>query len=103
MNQVLACLQKNHENIRLDVLDSRRKELVAIGNAIRAGCVDTIPMHVKKALNAGASPEEIQKVVEYILGDGRLLSSISELLRSLRFEENDRHVYISVVDDCREN
>ena len=103
MNQVLICLQKNNGNIKLDVLDNRRKELVAIGNAIRAGCMDSIQMHVKKALNVGASPEEIRRVVEYILGDGRLLSSISELLKALRFEETDRHGYISVVDDCREN
>jgi AhpD family alkylhydroperoxidase len=103
MNQVLICLQKNNGNIRLDLLDRRRQELVAIGNAIRAGCVDSISMHVEKALEAGASPKEIQKVVEYILGDGRLLNSISELLRALRFGEADRHGYISIVDDCREN
>jgi hypothetical protein len=60
-------------------------------------------MHVKKSLDSGASTEEILKVVEYILGDGKLLISIVELLRALQFEENDRHGCISVVDDCREN
>ena len=102
MEQVLVCLKKNNGSIGLDVLDTKRKELVAIGNAIRAGCVGSISKHVKKALDGGASPEEIQEVVEYVLGDGRLLSSIAELLRALQFEENDRHGYISVVDDCRE-
>lgn len=102
MEQVLVCLKKNNGSIRLDVLDTKRKELVAIGNTIRAGCIGSISKHVKKALDSGASPKEIQKVVEYVLGNGQLLRSIAEVLRALEFEENDRQGYISVVDDCRE-
>ena len=103
MNQVLTCLQKNKQNIRIDALDRRRQEPVAIDNAIRAGYMNSISMHVNKALKSGASTEEIQKVVEYILGYGRLLKPISELLRALQFGEADKHGYISIVDDCRED
>jgi hypothetical protein len=39
MEQVLICLQKNNGDIRLDVLDIKRRELVEIGYALRMGCV----------------------------------------------------------------
>lgn len=101
MNQVLVCL-KNNGVIKLDVLDTRRKELVALGNAIRVGDHKSIPRHVKKALDAGASSDDIQKVAEFILGDKHLLCSLVALQKALDFEESDRHDYISVVEDCRE-
>ena len=102
MNQVLVCLKKNNGVIKLDVLDSRRKQLVALGNAIRNGHAESIPIHVKKALDAGASPNEIHEVADFILGYRNLLSSIVTLQKALEFEESERKKYISVVDDCRE-
>ena len=102
MDQVLVCLKKNNGVYKLDVLDNRRKELVALGNAIRVGNLESIPRHVKKALDAGASPREIQKVAEFILGDKHLLYAIMALQKALDFEESERHKYIFVVDDCRE-
>jgi hypothetical protein len=102
MNQVLVCLKKNNGIIRLDTLDSWRKELVELGNAIRVGDLVSIPRHVRKALDAGASSDDIKKVAEFILGDRQLLSSILILQRSLDLEESDRHDFISIVDDCRE-
>ena len=102
MNQVLICLKKNNGKIRLDVLDSRRKELVALGNAIRLGNLESIPRHVKNALDAKASADDILKVAEFIIGDKQLLSSIIVLKKALDYEKNDRHNHISILDDCRE-
>jgi len=101
MHQVLICLEKK-KGLYLDVLDTRQKELVALGNAIRAGNTYSIATCVKKALDAGASREEILKVLAFIVGDVRLLNSIMELLSILRYESNRRAPWISVVDDVRE-
>ena len=102
MNQVLICLKKNNEIFKLDVLDTKRRELVALGYAIRVGNLESIPRHVKKALDAGATPDEIQEVAEFILGNKHLLYSIVELQKALDFEESERHKYINVINDCKE-
>lgn len=101
MNQVLVCLKKK-EGYNLDVLDTRQKELVALGNVIRKGKTSSIAQHVKKALDSGATSDDILKVASFILGDKHLLNSIMELLTALSYEEANRHDYISAVDDCRE-
>ena len=102
MRQVLICLEKK-KGLYLDVLDTRQKELVALGNAIRAGNTYSIATRVKKALDAGASIEEILKVLAFIVGDVRLFRSIIELSRALSYEESKRKSFISVVDDVRED
>ena len=101
MQQVLVCLKKKGV-INLDVLDTKRKELVTLGIAIKAGCKRDIATHIEKALDAGASREDILKVVAFIIGDTRLFISILELLKVLSYEENQRTECISVVDDVRE-
>ena len=101
MQQVLICLKKK-KGLYLGVLDTRQKELVALGNAIRAGNTYSIATRVKKALDAGAPIEEILKVLAFIVGDERLLSSIMEILSILRYENDRRAPWISVVDDVRE-
>ena len=102
MQQVLICLKKK-KGLYLGVLDTRQKELVALGNAIRAGNIYSIATRVKKALDAGASIEEILKVLAFIVGDVRLFRSIIELSRALSYEESKRKSFISVVDDVRED
>lgn len=102
MQQVLICLKKK-KGLYLGVLDTRQKELVALGNAIRAGNTYSIATRVKKALDAGASIEEILKVLAFIVGDVRLFRSIIELSRALSYEESKRKSFISVVDDVRED
>jgi len=101
MNQVLICL-KNKNRINLGVLDGRQKELVELGNVIRLGKTELISSHVKKALDSGATKEDILCVVSFILGDEKLLNAIIELLSALSFEEANRSEYISIIDDCRE-
>lgn len=102
MEQVLICLEKK-KGLYLDALNTRQRELVALGNAIRTGDKNTIATNVKKALDAGASREEILKVLTFIVGDVRLFRSIIELLRALSYEESKRTPFISVVDDVRED
>ena len=102
MEQVLVCL-KNKKGLKLEVLSVKQKELIYLGKALLEGYIETIPRHVKKALDAGPSQEEILKVVAFIVGDSRLFASIIELLRALGYEENERAEWISVVDDVRED
>jgi len=80
----------------MDVLDPWRKQLVGLGNAIRNGDTASIPRHVKDALDAGATREDIQQVVEFIIGDEGLLRSILILKEALDFEGNIRRDYISL-------
>jgi len=101
MEQVLVCLKKNRA-INIDVLDDKRRELVALGIVLKSGCKEDIATHVEKALDAGATREDILKVVAFIVGNTRLFSSIIELLKILNYEENKRADYISVVNDVRE-
>jgi alkylhydroperoxidase/carboxymuconolactone decarboxylase family protein YurZ len=102
MNQVLVCLKKKNGNIRLDILDSRRKELVALGNTIRAGDLASLPKQISNALDAGASQDEIRMVAEFIVGDKHLFSAIQIMQKTLNYEESKRKKYISIVDDCKE-
>ena len=101
MEQVLICL-KNNKGLRLDVLTAKQKELINLGRVLLRGYNNTIAIHVNKALDAGASREEILKVAAFIVGDTQLFRSTIELLKILRYEENQRKPCISVVDDVRE-
>jgi len=101
MEQVLICLEKK-EGLKLNVLTTKQKELVVLGKVLLEGYRQTITKHVKKALDAGASREEILKVAAFIVGDSRLFSSIIEFLRTLNYEESKRAPWISVVDDVKE-
>lgn len=95
------CLEKEGK-YRFDVLDIRRKELVALGNAIKTRDVKNISKHVNKALDSGASFHDIKKLVEHIIGDKRLLLTLIELQKAISFGESSRKNFISVIDDCRE-
>jgi AhpD family alkylhydroperoxidase len=44
-------------------LSSRVKRLIALGIALRAGCINCILAQTKQALDAGASREEILEVI----------------------------------------
>lgn len=101
MEQVLVCLKSNGV-VNIDVLDDRRKELVTLGQAILSGNKHSIKEHVINALDAGASREDIMKVVAYIMSDNRLLRSILELIKVLNYEVNRRTPCISILDDVRE-
>jgi len=101
MEQVLVCLKTNGV-IKLEVLDIKRRELVALGKAIMAGNIKSIDKHVIAALDAGASRDDILKVVNFIMSDNKLFTSIIELLKVLSIEEDIRAPSISIIDDVRE-
>ncbi len=74
-----------------------------MGKSLLNGHKRSIALHVKNAIDAGATRKEILQVVASIMGDARLLSPIIELLKALRYEEDRRRaLYISVVDDVWE-
>ena len=101
MEQVLVYL-KNKNGLKLCVLPTKQRELVALGKAIFSGNKHSIEKHVVGALDAGATRENIMEVVAYIMRDNRLLKSIIELVRVLECEENQRAPYVSILDDVRE-
>jgi AhpD family alkylhydroperoxidase len=67
------------------VLDTKTKELVAVGTAITARCKYCIAIHVEKALNAGATKEEILEVatVAILMGGGPAMTYIVEVQKAL--------------------
>jgi len=101
VNQVLVYL-KNKNGLKLCVLPTKQRELVALGKAILSGNKRSIEKHVVAALDAGATQENIMEVVAYVMRDSRLLKSIIELVKVLDYEENRKAPYISVLDDVRE-
>lgn len=101
MEQVLVYL-KNKNGLKLCVLPTKQRELVALGRAILSGNKTSIERHVAAALDAGATRDNIMEIVAYIMKDKRLLTSIIELVGVLDYEENRRVPHISVLDDVRE-
>ncbi len=67
------------------VLDTKTKELIAIGTSITARCKYCIAIHVEKALNAGATKEEILEaaIVAILMGGGPAMTYVSEVEKAL--------------------
>ena len=67
------------------VLDTKTKELVAVGAAITARCKYCIAIHVEKALKAGATTEEILEVstVAILMGGGPAMTYLVEVKKAL--------------------
>ena len=67
------------------VLDMKTKELIAIGTSITARCKYCIAIHVEKALNAGATKEEIFEAatVAILMGGGPAMTYVSEVKDAL--------------------
>lgn len=66
-------------------LDSKTKELVAVGTAITAGCKYWIAIYVEKALKAEATKEEILEVatVAILMGGGPAMTHIVDVKKAL--------------------
>ncbi len=66
-------------------LKPKEKELISLGISIFARCETCIALHVKRALNAGATKEEIMSVcgVAISMGGGPALTSIPAVLKSI--------------------
>jgi len=67
------------------VLDTKTKELIAIGTSITARCKYCIAIHVEKALNAEATKEEIfeSTTVAILMGGGPAMTYVSEVKKAL--------------------
>lgn len=67
------------------VLDNKTKELIAIGTAITGHCKYCIAIHVKKALDAGATKEEILEaaMVSTLMGGGLALTYVTDVKKAL--------------------
>jgi AhpD family alkylhydroperoxidase len=50
-------------------METKIKELIAIGASVTANCVPCLRFHLQQARKAGATPDEIQKAV----GVGRMV------------------------------
>lgn len=73
-----------------DALDTKTKELIALGTAITARCKYCIAIHVKKCLEASASREEILEAatVSILMGGGPAMTYVAEVKDALEeFEE----------------
>ncbi len=51
------------EVYRPNILDGKTKELIALSNSVMADCIPCIEYHYKKAVEAGASKEEIAEAL----------------------------------------
>ncbi len=66
-------------------LDTKTKELITLGTAITARCKYCIALHVKKALDAGASKDEIFETasVAILMGGGPAMTYVVEVKKAL--------------------
>jgi len=67
------------------VLDTKTKELIAVGTAITARCKYCIAIHVEKALKAGATREEILETsaVAILMGGGPAMTYVTDVKKAL--------------------
>ncbi len=67
------------------VLDTKTKELIALGTAITARCKYCIAIHVQKCLGAGATRGEIIEAagVAVLMGGGPALTYVAEVRKAL--------------------
>jgi len=73
------------EVLKEGVLDTKTKELIAVGTSITARCKYCIALHVKKALDAGANRDEIFEAatVAMLMGGGPAMTYIVEVKKAL--------------------
>ncbi|MEF3193973.1 MAG: carboxymuconolactone decarboxylase family protein [Halothiobacillaceae bacterium] len=80
------------EVLRADVLDTKTKELIALGMSITARCSYCIGIHVNKALHAGVTHAEIIEVckVAILMGGGPAMTYIAEVKKALDLFEKQQ-------------
>ena len=74
-----------NEVLKEGTLDTKTKELIAIGTSITARCKYCIAIHVDKALKAGANKDEIMEAatVAILMGGGPAMTYIVEVKKAL--------------------
>ncbi len=78
------------EVLKEGTLDTKTKELIAVGTSITARCKYCIAIHVEKALKAGATKDEIMEAatVAILMGGGPAMTYVVEVKKAL--EEFDK-------------
>ncbi|HOV22462.1 MAG TPA: carboxymuconolactone decarboxylase family protein [bacterium] len=78
-NEFMECVLKNGS------LDTKTKELIAIGIAVALRCPYCIGGHTEKALKAGATEDEIYEagMVAVLMAGGPALTYITELKKAI--------------------
>lgn len=66
-------------------LDTKTKELIALGTAITARCKYCIALHVKKCLEIGITRDEILEAstVAIVMGGGPAMTYVAEVKKAL--------------------
>ncbi|HET20057.1 MAG TPA: carboxymuconolactone decarboxylase family protein [Chromatiales bacterium] len=91
--EVMAAFNGFMDKVLCDgVLDTRTKELIALGMAITARCSYCIGIHVNKALHAGVTHAEIIEVckVAILMGGGPAMTYIAEVKKALDLFEREK-------------
>ncbi len=72
-------------------LDVKTKELIAVAVSVVAQCQWCIALHVKEALEAGATPEEIREAgwVAVLMGGGPCLAYMQLVEKALKEYTNE--------------
>lgn len=73
------------EVLKEGTLDTKTKELIAVGTSITARCKYCIAIHVEKALKAGATKDEIMEAatVAILMGGGPAMTYVVEVKKAL--------------------
>jgi len=101
MKQVLICLEKKEE-LKLDKLTPKQKELIALGKAILTENEEEINLGVKNVFDEGVTRDEILILLSWMIRDKPSLHSVIHLLKALDYEEAIRKDPIDWVKDCKE-
>ena len=101
MKQVLICLEKKEE-LKLDGLTAKQKELIALGKAILSADEEEIALGVTNALDEGVTQDEILVLLSWMIRDRPSVHSIMHLLKVLDYEEAKRKNHIDWIKDCKE-
>jgi AhpD family alkylhydroperoxidase len=97
VNKMMATLSKHQPEslrhfkafmgqvLKEGTLDTKTKGLITVGTAITARCKYCIALHVKKALEAGATKDEIFEAatVAMLMGGGPAMTYIVEVKKAL--------------------
>ncbi len=78
--------------LRDGAIDTRTKEMIALGMAITARCAYCIGIHVNKALHAGVTHAEIIEICEVamLMGGGPAMTYIAEVKKALDMFEREK-------------
>jgi len=101
MKQVLISLEKKEE-LKLDKLTTKQKELIAIGKAILSADEEEITLRIKNAIDEGVTQDEILILLSWMIRDKPSVYSVIHLLKALDYEEAIRKDPIDWIKDCKE-